>query len=379
MKKVISLVLTVLFFSQALSGCSTEEEPKIDSYDYIAMDTVFSIQAGPLAADSEKSKDEIFKSCEEISENIEMSISKDLEGSDLYSLNTKIDALFDADPILTEVLTLALDISEKTGGAFDPTLGALTTLWNVKGGGPVPAQTDIDASLKLCGTELIEIKDDAIHKNDADMMIDLGGIGKGYAAQKLVEHLYSSGFSYGIISAGRTVGVFGEKPDGNKFKIGIADPFDPDGIVGYLYTDSGFVSVAGDYEQYFEENGIRYHHIIDPESGYPSDSGLTSVAVFSQNGATADALSTALMIMGYERGMEFYKSSELSFEAVFICDNGSVKTTDGLTTERFEMNKDYNPIITTNTTSSVPVTSHQTEVSKDPETTSGEVSSEASA
>ncbi len=346
MKKIITFILMLSFLPIALGGCSEEKVSQTDTYDYISMDTVISIQTGELAADAAKSKEDIFKGCEDITSNIEKAISRTLEDSDLYNYNKDIDVLFDADPILTEVLSIAVDISKSTGGVYDPTIGSLTTLWNVKGGGPVPTHTAIDAAMATSGTDHIEIKDNAVYKNTPGLMLDLGGIGKGYAAQRLVEHLYNSGFSYGIVSAGRTVGVFGAKPDGSKFKIGIADPFSADEIIGYLYTDNGFISVAGDYEQYFEENGVRYHHIIDPSTGYPSDSGLTSVAVFSQNGATADALSTALMIMGYDRGMEFYKSSDLAFEAIFICNDGIVKKTDGLTDDRFEMSETYEPVIT---------------------------------
>ena len=362
MKKILSFILAFLILP-VFVGCSDDAEPEQHSYDFISMDTVFSIQTGAITAESGKSSDDIFEGCEKITADIESAISRDLETSDLHNLNKYVNVLFDADPILIDVLGSAINIAKLTDNAYDPTVGNLTLLWNVKGGGPVPKQIDIENALRLSGTELIEIKDDAVYKNDPDVMLDLGGIGKGYAAQKLIEHLYSEGVSYGIVSAGRTVGVFGEKPDLSKFKIGIADPFHSDGVVGYIYTDSGFISVAGDYEQYFEEDGVRYHHIIDPATGYPSKSGLSSVAVFSQNGAIADALSTALLVMGYDKAMEFYRSGEMSFEAVFIESDGKVSLTDGLTADRFEMSEDYNPSDVTTTTAATTATATESETS----------------
>lgn len=372
MKKIIaiilSLVLSVSFFS-----CSGDKSTDLTTRDYIAMDTIFSIRVGNIpdntgsAAIDTKS---VLDGCEKLTEEIELVLSATMPESEVYSFNSGVNALFDADPILTEVMETAFRISEITDSAYDPTIGALTSLWNVKGGGPVPTENEIGTALAASGAKYIEIKDNSIYKSNPAVKLDFGGIGKGYATQRLAEYLFEEGIPYGIISAGRNVGVFGEKPDGSPFKIGIADPRNTEGVVGYLYTESGFISVAGDYEQYFEADGVRYHHIMDPATGYPSDSGLSSVAVISQNGTAADALSTALMVMGYDKGIEFYRSDEMPFEAVFIFSNGAVKLTDGLSDGRFEFSKTYDPdatvILTTAETTSASVTSN---------TTSSEVSS----
>ena len=343
MKKILSLVITVILLV-SVCGCSDNSLDTL-SRDYIAMDTIFSIRTGklPESTDTDKETAAILDGCEELIVNIENVLSVTKEGSEVNSFNTGVTALFDADPIFTDVMNTAFLISDITDSAFDPTIGALTTLWNVKGGGPVPTENEINSAKAASGIDSIEIKHTAVYKTNPAIMLDFGGIGKGYATQRLAEYLFESGIPYGIISAGRNVGVFGEKPDGSSFKIGIADPKNSDGVVGYLYTDGAFISVAGDYEQYFEENGVRYHHIIDPATGYPSDSGLSSVAVISQNGTAADALSTALMVMGYDRGIELYGSGKIPFEAIFIFSSGTVKYTDGLGDGKFEMNDSYDP------------------------------------
>lgn len=341
MKRTICFILALICV--AVCGCSSGEDEYSFTRDYVAMDTVFSLKCGGISESSEASTDpdELFDRCEAFTAELEKALSATEVGSEVYSFNSDVNALFDADPIFTDVLSSAMEISALTGGAYDPALGTLTFLWNVKGGGPVPSDEQISVALAAAGADNIELDGDTVRKKNSKTKLDLGGIGKGYAAQRLAEYLFDSGVSYGIVSAGRTVGVFGNKPNGDPFKIGIANPFDTDGVVGYLYTEGGFVSVAGDYEQFFIEDGVKYHHIIDPDTGRPSDSGLSSVAVLSQNGATADALSTALMVMGYDSGIEFYRSGEIVFEAVFIGNDGSIMLTDGLEDGKFEINKDY--------------------------------------
>lgn len=340
MKKLICVLIPLLM--AVIPGCSSDEPRELNTREYVAMDTVFSLRTGDIVPESGSTADieEVFDQCEELTAELEAVLSATDPASDVSVFNAEVDAVFDTDPVFDEVLGLALEISAITDGAFDPTIGALTSLWNVKGGGPVPSETDLNRAMAVTGVELLDIRDGGIYKNDPGVKLDLGAIGKGYAAQKLAEELFSSGVPYGIISAGRTVGVFGEKPDGTPFKIGIADPADSEGVVGYLTAESGFVSVAGDYEQYFEADGVRYHHIIDSATGYPSDSGLSSVAVLSQNGAAADALSTALLVMGYDGATEFYNSGEMAFEAVFIGTDGSVTVTAGLA-DQFEMSETY--------------------------------------
>jgi len=350
MKKIFLILLSVLMILTSFS-CGKDQSPKADylTTDFIAMDTFFTLKIGGLKEGA--SSDDIFEECRSLVEKTDVLLSAHRKDSEVYALNGSIDVLMDADPALSELITFSAELSRITGGAFDPSIGALTALWNVKGGGPVPTDDAIAAALALSGMDKFTVENGSIKKADPGTVLDLGGIGKGYVAQRLTDHLVEAGASFGIVSAGRTIGVFGKKPDGTKFRIGIADPFNEGSVVGYLNIDGGFVAVAGDYENYFTENGIRYHHILDPETGRPSDSGLSSVAVFSGNGAAADALSTALMVMGYDKSMELYRSGSISFEAVFVTSDGGILVTDGLSEGIFEMSDTDRTVISDTTVS----------------------------
>ncbi len=273
--------------------------------------------------------------CERIVTELEAVLSAHDPDSELYALNESDEEFVEVSDTLEAVLVSAYDMAVMTGGAYDFTMGGLAELWNVTGGGPVPAQTDIDAVLAHVGYTNITIdeqRNTVMRPADAaNVQIDLGGIGKGAAADALVQYLETTDVAYGLVSVGGTIGVFGDKPDGEPYRIGIKDPDDPNGVIGYLYIKEGFVSVSGDYERYFIEDGLRYHHIFDSSDGYPADSGLREAAVHSISGAAADALSTALFVMGTDAAMELYETAG-GFEAVLVSD-GAIDVTDGADVE----------------------------------------------
>ena len=172
------------------------------------------------------------------------------------------------------------------------------------------------------------ISNNVLTKSDSLIKIDLGGIGKGYASDALVEYLKEY-VNYGMVSFGSNVAVWGEKPDGTKYKIGIKNPLDTGTLIGYIDMSEGVLSVSGDYERYVEIKGQRYHHIIDPSTGYPTNNGIHSVSVICEKGIYADALSTAFMVMGVDKVLELYKSDQIDFEVLFVTDSGIVMS-DGM-------------------------------------------------
>ncbi len=322
--RTLSLALAAVLLLMPLAACSRGTG---DAYSYVAMDTVFSIKCG---IGDETAKADALTGCLSLTGEIEGALSSPENGAEAERFNESADGLTDASEILRSVTKSALEYSSLTDGAFDPTVGALTELWNVTGGGPVPSDEAIAGALGACGRKYVTVTDTGIEKSDASVKLDLGAVGKGYAAARICEYLTEKGAEWGIVSAGRTVGVFGEKPDGGAWKIGVCDPRDTASVLGYLYVNGGYVSVSGDYERYFEENGVRYHHIMDPETGRPADSGLSSVVVLSPNGTAADALSTALFVMGKDKALAFYESGKTVFEAIFTGTDGSVTLTPGL-------------------------------------------------
>ena len=320
--RIFALLLTLALL---FSGCARETEEYRDTV-FFAMDTYITVRLA-AAGVTEEQLDEAAAECERIVRELESVLSAHDPAGELYALNHSDTEFTEISQTLEDILVTVRGICTVTGGAYDCTLGGLAELWNVTGGGPVPAQADIDAVLLHTGYDKITLdeKRNTVMRPDTDVQLDLGGIGKGAAADELIRYLETSEISHGLVSVGGTVGVFGDKPDGTPYKIGIRDPDDPNGVAGYLLIDEGFVAVSGDYERYFEEDGVRYHHIFDPSTGYPADSGLRSAAVHSLNGAEADALSTALFVMGTDAALELYKNHG-GFEAVLVSDDGITQT-----------------------------------------------------
>ena len=195
----------------------------------------------------------------------------------------------------------------------------------------MPSDLALSDALMAVGYQKLTLQDGRLSCSESDVRIDLGGIGKGAAIGLLLEHLEKSGADGGVISFGSNVAVFGEKPSGDPFRIAIRDPKYGSATVGTLLLKPGqILSVSGDYERYVTIGGERYHHILDPKTGYPADTGLSSVAVITSDGALADALSTALFVMGEDAAMELYRNESFDFEAIFIGSDGALHCTEGL-------------------------------------------------
>lgn len=210
------------------------------------------------------------------------------------------------DPELLALIQRSLEISNLTDGAFDPTIGVLSRLWNFSGteGPRLPDQEEINAALKKVGWKKVEVfqEKNEIFLPDKGMALDLGGIAKGYALNRAGQVIKSRRLKSALINAGGDIAAFGGKGSGVPWKIGIQDPRNPDAIAAVVQVVSGNVFTSGDYERFFDKDGIRYHHILDPASGYPA-SGVESVTIVAPDGTGAEGLSAAVFALGPEKGM----------------------------------------------------------------------------
>ena len=162
------------------------------------------------------------------------------------------------------------------------------------------------------------------------MKIDLGGIAKGYTSSRIMDIYKENGISSGLVNLGGNVQALGTKTDGTKWKIAVQSPDDTEDYLGILSVQDKAVITSGGYERYFEQDGVTYHHIIDPKTGYPAESGLVSVTIVSKDGTLADGLSTSLFIMGEEKAADFWRKHKDDFDAILMSDNGTLYVTEGL-------------------------------------------------
>ncbi len=205
-----------------------------------------------------------------------------------------------------EVFKTALEIAAASGGAFDPTILSVSDLWNIGGENQRrPLDVEIQEALKRVDYQAVVLSDGILSTDNVHMLFELGAIGKGYAIAQAAKVIDMEEMSGGIISAGSSILTFGTKPDGSKFRVALRDPRGgQDDRIGIITATDTSISTSGDYEKYFEEDGVRYHHILDARTGYPADSGLMSVTVINSDSTLCDALSTAGFILGLDEGME---------------------------------------------------------------------------
>ncbi len=229
------------------------------------------------------------------------------------------------------ILEEALAIYEETGGLFDVTVYPLVELWGFYSGEyHVPTEEELEEALAYVDASAVSLEGDQVVLGEGQR-IDLGGIAKGYTSARIMEIYKEYGVTSGMVSLGGNVQTLGTKPDGSDWRIGIQDPDGETGsILGTLPVVDKAVITSGGYERYFEEDGNTYIHILDPRSGCPADSGLISVSIVSENGMLADALSTALYLMGLDEATEYWSAHADEFDAIFVTEDREVYVTEGI-------------------------------------------------
>ena len=318
MKRILAAFLLLL----CLAGCTPQ--PKSYTADFFAMDTFMSITA---YGEDEQAAQDTAVQLEQRINALEPALSRTREDSDLYRLNHADGAVCEVSEDTYAAIEAAVQFAEWTGGAFDPTMAPLTDLWGINTDhAHVPAQTEIDAALTHVGYQNIELLGNNQVRLLNGAQLDLGGIGKGFATDAAAAML--DGTQGVLATLGGNIGAYGENPnrDSGNWVVGIADPDDNAAFIATVEVRGLSVVTSGDYERYFEQDGKRYHHIFDPATGYPADSGLRSVTVIDESSTRADALTTALFVMGLEEGMAFCGQNDIA--AVFVTADKQVHVTD---------------------------------------------------
>lgn len=335
MKRGKSLLL-VAVLTAALTGCTIqpsatskerlrEPEQTEQTATIFAMDTIMDIKLyGGTSS--------ILKQVEDKIKSLENKFSTTNPSSDIAVLNKKGENVVSEDTAI--LLGKALEFCNKTEGALDISIYPIVRAWGFTVGEyTVPDEKKIQQLLSA--VDYHRIQQNGLNvKLVQDMEIDLGSVAKGYTGDELAVMLKSAGVKSALLNLGGNVHTLGTKPDGRQWKVAIQDP-KGDRPLGVVEVSDEAVVTSGGYERYFEDDkGNLYWHIMDPATGHPADSGLSSVTIVSSSGVYADALSTALFIKGMNKAVEFWKANR-DFEAVFIDKNEQVYITEGLNNRFF--------------------------------------------
>ena len=306
------------------SDYDSEREESSES-EIFALDTAITLKVyGSKRA-------EVLKKLEDKINELDGLLSTGKATSEVSKLNDTGKAVLSKTSI--SLVKKSLELNKQTGGLFDITIYPLMELW----GFPtknyrIPSDKEIKATLKNVGSDKIIFNENTgeISFKNKGMKIDFGGIGKGYITDELVKILKDEKVESAIINLGGNVYGFNKKPDGSLWNVAIRDPDEPDDYMAVIKLEDSAVITSGGYERYFEENGIRYHHIIDPRTGKPSESNLKSVSIVSKDGTLADTLSTSLFIMGEEKAIKYWSENKDEFDIILMTNDNRLLVSEGI-------------------------------------------------
>ncbi|WXR62590.1 FAD:protein FMN transferase [Peptostreptococcaceae bacterium AGR-M142] len=339
-KKNISLVLIIsmVFFMFLFSACEKKDIKDIKiSRNGFFLDTFIDISLYDT-------KDEkLLDGCFEILKDIENKMSRHDKDSEISKINNKAGKNYTkvSDDVYY-VIKKSLEFSNLSNGNFDITIGKLASLWNIGNkDARLPSKDEIEEALKYVDYKDIKIKENSnmVKLDEENMIIDLGGIAKGYASDKIKNYLESKNIKRAIINLGGNICVIGEKSKELPWNIGIQNPFNTRGeYLGILKVKNKSVVTSGIYERYLEYKGKKYHHILSPFNGYPIQNELVSVSIISYDGIDCDALSTSLFALGKDNGLKL-ANKLTNIEAIFVTKDKKIYLTNNLK-DKFILNDD---------------------------------------
>ena len=316
--KIFAAALVLL-----LTSCA-DNTPYQEQTSFFSMDTYMEITAyGHVSTALTDCRDEIFR--------LEALLSVTDDTSDIGRLNAS--GVTDVSPDTAEIIKYAMQIGEETGGALDITIYPVLKEWGfTTGNHKIPDDETLDTLLQRVDFTQIQIDDGTLSNVTlpTGVQLDLGALAKGYASDKAAEILKKNGIESALINLGGNIMTIGSNPSsGDPWRIGIRNPFALDESIGVIEVSDRAVVTSGSYERYFTVGGVTYHHILDPVTGYPADSGLVSVTVIGDSGLMCDALSTALFVMGAEKAAEYYREKG-GFDMLLVTESGEIFITEGI-------------------------------------------------
>lgn len=317
----LALLITLAFSFLLCTACA----PRLKSFSktIFTMDTVMT-----LTAYGERAQEAIEASVTRLFE-LDALLSVTREESEIARLNAANGADVRVSQEVYDLIGIAVDYSKQFSGYFDITISPVVSLWGFYTDTfRVPNKAELEAVMTSVDYRNVVLKEDLTVALQNGAQIDLGGIAKGYAADVVREILTAYEIDSAILDLGGNVLAFGFKADGSGWNVLVRDPFETGSQLCLLSVSDKALVTSGSYQRYFEENGVRYHHIMNPETGRPAESDLVSVTVITDEATYADALSTALFVMGYEQAVKYWREKG-DFEAIFVMSGGNVFLTQG--------------------------------------------------
>ncbi len=324
---ILPLLILALIITQ--TGCSNTTKPQEEENYFFDVPCKLTIYE---TKDGSRDAAEIFEDAWDLCNELEKTLSRTIDSSDVGRLNSAGGNWIELSDTTIEVLERSIYYGELSGGAFDVSIGGVSILWDFYDEDPeLPDQSVLSEAVSHVDYRNIEIDGNMVRLLDPAAQIDLGGIAKGYIADRLTSYLESEGVTSGIINLGGNAVVIGSKPDGSDFVVGVEKPYsDRTELIGSIECSNKTVVTSGVFERNFEINGKIYHHVLSTTSGYPVETDLDCVTLIVDKGRSidADALSTICLMLGSEAGKELIESQD-GIEAVFCLSSGDIVTTDG--------------------------------------------------
>lgn len=325
MKKLIVFILSIIII---LTGCKRNDIYGNNvpiSKDGFYFDTIITIS---IYGETKEKSERVIEDCFTIAQEMENKLSKTVTNSDIYNINNNLNSFVEVSEDTITVINTAIKYSTLSNGMFDITMGNVINLWDFEEG-VLPDESDIKRELSEVNYKNISINNNTVCLSGTNVSLDVGGIAKGYIADKMKEYLLSQDIDCAIINLGGNVDVIGTKPDNSPFNVGIANPDDDSKALVSVECEDLSVVTSGTYQRYFEKDGISYHHILDTKTGFPVKNNIKSVTVISKSSIDCDALSTTCFLLGKEKGLKLIEEID-NTECIFILDDNSVVPSSGM-------------------------------------------------